>query len=108
MQQAGIKRVQVLGPGEGNYCCAACSLLVDREFSVENAPELPPADCKCEGGSKIMYIALGEPKKEVPQGDTGKKLEATGDAMQKSGCMLTLFLTVPILIIFLLVFLFGF
>jgi hypothetical protein len=55
-----------------------------------------------------MYIALEEPKKEVPQDARGNNLEVTGHAMQKVGCMLTLFLTVPILIIFLLVFLFGF
>jgi hypothetical protein len=41
-KDAGIKRVQVLGPGKGNSCCAACSVLVDAKFSIDNAPVLPP------------------------------------------------------------------
>lgn len=110
IKQSGIKRVKVLGPGEGNYCCAACSLLVDQEFSVENAPKLPPSDCKCEGGSKIMYIAIQEKSHNAnstqAEKTTADKIQDAGDKMQQVGCALTLFVTIPILILFLFLFIF--
>ncbi|PXA04349.1 hypothetical protein DDZ13_07395 [Coraliomargarita sinensis] len=106
IKDSGCMRVKVLGPGEGNYCCAACSLLVDREFSVDNAPELPPSDCKCDGGSKIMYIAVEEPKEQTSQAALSEKTKDAGDKMQALGCALTIFVTIPILILFLLLFVF--
>lgn len=105
IRAAGIKRVEILGPGEGNYCCAACSLLVGSQFPIVNAPDLPPADCQCEGGSKLMYIAVEEKSPLQTSQAAPVQQPDLADKLQSIGCFLTIFVTIPI-VIFMWLFLF--
>lgn len=48
-----------------------------------------------------MYIAIERPKKESAQEARVKKIQDAGDKMQKIGCLMTFFITVPIILLFL-------
>jgi hypothetical protein len=57
-RQAGIRRVRISQAGD-TRTCASCAAL-SGPFSIDEAPELPHADCGSETGCRCTYLAAFE------------------------------------------------
>jgi len=55
MRCAGIRNVKVLGGGDAD--CPACKALQDKNYSIIQAPILPPADCTCDPWCGCTFVA---------------------------------------------------
>lgn len=62
MRGVGIKRVKVIGwgPGWEDRTCDACRNLVERVYSIDAAPGLPPEGCSCTPWCGCLIIALAD------------------------------------------------
>ena len=59
MRLAGIKRVKVLGTGDPGDC-EACRAVDGRAHNMDDVPELPLAECRCESrnGCRLSVVAV--------------------------------------------------
>lgn len=58
MMNEGVHEVQVVCATD--YECPACAALDGRTFSIENAPELPPAKCSCIPHCTCILTAISD------------------------------------------------
>ncbi len=57
MRDCGIDRIKVIGSGWDDEC-DSCRKLIERTFSIDAAPELPPQGCTCIPWCRCLHIAI--------------------------------------------------
>jgi hypothetical protein len=55
MRDGGVRKVSILGVDSSD--CPACTAIQNKEFSIDEVPEIPPLECLCIPWCRLVVIA---------------------------------------------------